>query len=92
MRILLDNCMPVRFTTYLRGYKVETALSMGWDLKSDRELLDLMTGKFDVLITVDKKLAAQNRVASRNFGVITLRAKSNRMQDLLHFYPNSRRP
>jgi len=87
VRILLDNCVPVRFAAYLQGYEVETALSMGWDRKSDRELLGLMTEKFDVLITVDKKLSIQNRIEECPFAVITMRAKTNRMQHLLQLLP-----
>ncbi len=60
---------------------------MGWDRKKDRDLLDLMKDKFDVLITIDKKLASQNPIVSRTFGVITLRAKTNRIQDLLQLLP-----
>jgi hypothetical protein len=39
------------------------------------------------LITVDKKLSSQNPIATYPFGVITLRAKTNRINDLLQLLP-----
>jgi predicted nuclease of predicted toxin-antitoxin system len=87
VRILLDNCVPVRFAAHLQGYEAETAVGMGWDRKSDAELLRLMAGTFDVLITVDKKLSIQNRIAKCPFAIITLRAKTNQLQHLLQLLP-----
>ena len=48
-----------------------------------RVLLDAMAGHFDVLLTVDKRLPQQQHIADRPFGVVVLRAKSNRLADLL---------
>lgn len=64
-----------------------TALEMGWDRKPDPVLLELMKGKFDVLITVDRNIAKQNRIEGREFAVIVLRAKSNQIKHLLQVLP-----
>ena len=56
---------------------------MGWADLDDGPLLDVMTGLFDVLVTVDKSLPQQQRLHTRPFGVIVLRAKTNRLTDLL---------
>ena len=45
--------------------------------------MDAMAGLFDVLVTVDKSLPKQQRVRARPFGVVVLRAKTNRLADLL---------
>jgi len=46
-----------------------------------------MAGLFDALITVDKSLPKQQRVSTRSFGVVVLRAKTNRLIDLLPLVP-----
>jgi hypothetical protein len=51
------------------------------------ELLDAMAGRFDVLLTVDKQLRYQQRLQGRPIDVIVLRAKSNRLFDLLPLVP-----
>jgi hypothetical protein len=56
---------------------------MGWADLDDGPLLNAMEGKFDALVTVDKSLPKQQRLSSRPFGVIVLRAKTNRLADLL---------
>jgi len=56
---------------------------MGWGDLDNGDLLDAMTGQFDVLVTVDKRLPLEQRIADLPFGVIVLRAKSNRLTDLL---------
>src|SRR5438034_330767 len=44
---------------------------------------DTLAGLFDVLVTVDKSLPKQQRVHTQPFGVVVLRAKTNRLTDLL---------
>jgi hypothetical protein len=56
------------------------------DLDNGR-LLDAMEGSFDTLVTVDRRLPRQQRVAGRTFGIVVLRARSNRLADLLPLVP-----
>jgi len=60
---------------------------MGWGDPSNGALLDAMTGQFDALVTVDKRLPQQQHVTDRPFGVMVLRARSNRLADLLPLVP-----
>jgi len=46
-----------------------------------------MAGRFDVLITVDKSLPKQQRLSNRPFAVVVLRARTNRLADLLPLVP-----
>lgn len=61
---------------------------MGWGDLDNGNLLDAMAGHFDALLTVDKRLPQQQRVTERLFGIVVLRAKSNRLSDLLPLVPN----
>jgi hypothetical protein len=60
---------------------------MGWGDLDDGPLLDAMAGRFDVLVTVDKNLPKQQRLSHRPFAVIVLRAKTNRLDELLPLVP-----
>jgi len=61
---------------------------MGWGDLDNGDLLDAMTGHFDALVTVDKNLPHQQRMIDRPVGVVVLRAKSNRLSDLLPLVPD----
>lgn len=62
---------------------MRTVPEMGWADLDDGSLLDAMAGLFDILVTVDKSLTKQQRVHTRLFGVVVLRARTNRLADLL---------
>jgi len=87
VRVLLDACVPWQLSRELRDHEVRTASEMGWDDLNDRPLLDAMAGLFDALVTVDKGIPHQQRIAGRSFGVVLLRATSNRLADLLPLVP-----
>ncbi|MGD9816435.1 MAG: hypothetical protein AB7Q23_04305 [Hyphomonadaceae bacterium] len=44
-------------------------------------------GGFDAFITIDRSLPSQQRLAGRAFGVVLLRAASNRFEDLAPLAP-----
>ncbi len=87
MRVLLDGCVPRRLARELSVHEVQTAPKMGWGDLDDGPLLDAMAGWFDVLVTVDKNLPKQQQLDHRPFAVIVLRAKTNRLADLLPLVP-----
>lgn len=87
MRILLDACVPRRLRESLVGHEVRTAPEMGWGDLNNGALLDAMAGHFDALVTVDKRLPKQQHMMNRPFGVVVLRARSNRLADLLPLVP-----
>jgi hypothetical protein len=49
-----------------------------------------MGTNYDALVTVDKNLPKQQRLDHRAFGVVVLRAKTNRLVDLLPLVPKLR--
>ena len=88
MRVLLDACVPKGLRKSLPGHEVRTAPEMGWGDLDNGELLDAMNGLFDALVTVDKYLPQQRHITDRALGVVVLRAKSNRLSDLLPLVPD----
>lgn len=82
MRILLDADVPKRFKNALPGHEVWTAREAGLHLLNDGPLLDVIAGRFDALVTLDKNLQFQQELAGRSFAVIVLRVRSNRLADV----------
>ena len=88
MRILLDECLPVDFRhdLVLSG-QVETASFAGLAGISNGALLDAMSGRFDVLITIDAGLRYQQSITKRPVAVIVLRVPTNAIDDLRPLVP-----
>ena len=79
MRILLDECVDARLRRELPDHEVQTVPQAGWAGISNGKLLALIaaSGKFDVLLTVDKNLPHQNKTKTLPFAIVVLRANSN---------------
>jgi len=82
MRILLDACVPRGLRGSFPRHQVSTAHDLGWGDFDNGELLDAMGDRFDVLVTVDRGLPKQQHIVGRPFGIMLLRARSNRLVDL----------
>src|SRR5258708_34040066 len=87
MRVLLDECIPVRVVAELPKHDVRTIRGMGWRGKKNGELLQLAASKFDVFVTIDKGLEYQQRIAHLRLGVVNLVAPSNEIDALPPLMP-----
>ena len=86
MRVLLDECLPRRLKRSIAGHEVRTVPESGWAGRSNGELLSLAGDQFDVFVTVDRNLPAQQGLSSGP-AVVILKARSNRFQDLEPLVP-----
>jgi hypothetical protein len=89
MRVLLDECLPKDLAREIPGHVVKTVPQAGWASISNGKLLRLIadSGKFDVFLTVDKRLPQRNKISLLPFAVVVLRTKSNRMIHVFPFAP-----
>ena len=87
MRVLLDENLPVGLASALEPLDVATVSGLGWTGIKNGELLRRAAGKFDILVTMDRNLRHQQQLANQPFGVILVRAASNRMSDLVPLVP-----
>jgi predicted nuclease of predicted toxin-antitoxin system len=89
MRVLIDECLPAGLKESLTtlGFEVETVRRAGYGAKKNGELLSLMEGRWDVLLTNDRNIKFQQNMAGRNISLVILRAESNRIRDLLPLLP-----
>lgn len=83
LRVLLDENIPVQPKGLLRGFAVRSVNdpAVGWKRLSNGLLLDRMEGRFDVLVTADRSLYAQQKLAGRTVSVVVL--PTNRRRDAL---------
>ena len=89
MRVLIDECLPAGLKESLAalGHECQTVRRAGYGAKKNGELLSLMEGQWDVLLTNDRNIKYQQNMRSRNVSILVLCAKSNRIKDLLPLMP-----
>ena len=87
MKILLDENLPRKLAGHLPGHQCRSVAESGWSGKKNGELLALADPIFDVLLTLDKNLPYQQSLESGRIAVLIIRARSNRIQDLLPVIP-----
>jgi len=79
MRILLDECVPARLKRAFPGHAVRTVTETEWRTSKDGPLLTLAQERFDVFITVDRKLETQNDLTQFRLGFVIARVPNNRL-------------
>jgi hypothetical protein len=82
VRVLLDEQLPLDLAVALQGHSVDTVVGRGWAGITNGELLRRMHGGYDALITMDRGIEFQQNLSTLPFGVLLLRAPSNRMVHL----------
>ncbi len=87
MRILIDESLPRKLKFELPDHQVFTVPEMGWAGKKNGELLKLMTGQFDVFVTIDGNLQYQQNLAQVKIAVIVLAASNNKLETLKPLMP-----
>jgi hypothetical protein len=84
MRILIDECVDERFRNALRGHDCQTARYAGLAGLENGELLTAAEAAgFEAFLTVDQGIEYEQNLIPRKLAIIILRAKSNRLKDLL---------
>jgi predicted nuclease of predicted toxin-antitoxin system len=89
MKILIDECLPdeLKDSVTSMGHECQTVRRAGYGSKKNGELLMLAEGLWDVLLTSDRNIKYQQNMIGRSMSILILRAKSNRMKDLLPLMP-----
>ena len=83
----MDENLPRKLARHLVGHACRTVVECGWSGKKNGELLGLADPQFDVLLTLDKNLPYQQNLDTKRIAVLIVRARSNRIQDLLPVIP-----
>ena len=84
MKILLDECIPRKFKSALIGHECQTVPEAGFSGQKNGVLLALAeSAGFELFFTMDKWLQYQQNLAGHRIAILIVRAKSNRLVDLL---------
>ena len=79
--------MPRRLKREFVGHEVSTVDEAGFKGLKNGQLLRIASEAFDVLITVDRKLSQEQRIADFEIAVMLLIARCNRFEDLEPLIP-----
>jgi predicted nuclease of predicted toxin-antitoxin system len=93
MKLLLDECVPRKFKASLAasGQECVTVPEAGFAGRRNGELLALAEENFQVFITLDEGFRYQQNLSGRKIAVLLIRAKSNRLTDLLPWAEHCRK-
>jgi hypothetical protein len=88
VKILLYECLPKDLPKHLAGHDCQTVSEAGFEGKTNGELLALAERSgWQVLLTIDQGMPHQQNLTARTISLAIVRAKSNRMPDLLPHVP-----
>ena len=85
MRILLDEGVPDLIKKRLTQFSIASVQELAWRGIRNGALLDLMAGRFGIIITTDKNLPFQQNLSKRQLAAIVL--PSNRIRILRPLMP-----
>lgn len=83
MRVLLDENLPRKLRQLFEdSIEVFTVGDLGWKGRENGDLLRSAAGEIDAFITMDKGIPNQQNLNKIELGIVLLRARSNRFEDL----------
>jgi hypothetical protein len=89
-RVLLDENLPRLLKRELSGHEVRTVAEVGWAGIKNGKLLRLAEAEFDVFVTADQNLSYQQPLSSFQLGIVVLKARTTKLEDLLPLVPAAR--
>jgi predicted nuclease of predicted toxin-antitoxin system len=88
VKVLLDECMPVRLRSLLPGHDVYTVGFMQWKGISNGRLLSIAKADgFHAIVTSDKAVEVQQNLVTLPLSVLILHPVSNAIDDILPLVP-----
>ena len=85
MRVLIDNCLPVKLRDYIGGHTVETATYRGWGALSNGDLIAAAVGAgFDAVVSIDQGADFERAISGQPIlGVLLPGSQGSRLEDVL---------
>ena len=72
MRVLVDECVPLKLVRLLSGHTFKTAQEQGWGGFKNGKLLEVAEREFDLFLTSDRNLEYQQNLRGRKIGILLL--------------------
>ena len=80
MRILIDACVNPRVRQAFPDHDVVTAAEANWRAVRDHKLVDLASGRIDVLVTIDRGFEYEQNLQKLTFGIVIVHVRRNRIE------------
>jgi predicted nuclease of predicted toxin-antitoxin system len=80
VRILIDECVHVGVKAAFPGHAVKTVSEIGWHSAKDGPLLAYAQERFDVFVTIDRKLERQHNLKELKLGFVLARVPNNKIE------------
>lgn len=77
MKLLLDECVTRRLKREFANHEVHTVDEAGFKGLENGDLLNAASGKYEVLVTVDRNLPYQQNISGLDIAILVLAAKRN---------------
>jgi predicted nuclease of predicted toxin-antitoxin system len=89
MKVLIDECCPKKLKGQLTLSDIEckTVREIGYAGKKNGELISLIDGIYDVLVTLDGSIKDQHNIKGRRLSILRIRAKSSDIKSIVPFVP-----
>ena len=87
MRVLLDECVHAGLKKALPRHKILTVSDMGWNGITNGRLLQLISGQFNLFITVDTKMPHQQNLKKLPFAIFFLAIADNNFSSYIPLLP-----
>ena len=71
-RVLFDENLPRLLRRQLPEFEIRTVQEEGWGAYKNGELLQRATGRFDVLLTADRRMQYQQKLTAYGIGVVVI--------------------
>ena len=72
MKVLVDECVPLKLVRLLKGHTFMTALERGWGSFNNGRLLALAEREFELFLTADRNLEYQQNLKGRKIAILLL--------------------
>lgn len=84
MKILVDECLPIKVKDILSEFEVSTVRDLKWMGIKNGILINLaFENGFDVFITVDKNLNFQQNIETKDIGLLILDIQKNMIDHII---------
>jgi hypothetical protein len=72
VKIIFDENVPLPLRQFFPAHEVTTVQAEGWDGVENGAILDLVDGRFDVLVLADKNLRYQQNLSRHTMALVEL--------------------
>lgn len=88
MKVLLDECIPVRVKTLFHDIDVKSVNDMKWSSLKNGELLKIASeNNFDYFLTLDKNLQYQQNIRKTKIAIIIFDVSTSKIEEIKPLIP-----